>query len=85
MLGFAKAFLEVAHALPIEKKEIGKLHRGYIANVIYTIVGDPFNKWVEQVMKERTKKIQDEQNQMMQMDAGVYSVFQASNSISGKS
>ena len=35
-------------ALPIEPKEIDKIPRQYIANVIYTIVGAPFNAWVEQ-------------------------------------
>ena len=37
---------EVMRALPVIDKEIRKLPRSYIANVIYTIVGDKFNEWV---------------------------------------
>ena len=39
---------EVMRALPVVMKEIRKLPRNYIANVIYTIVGDKFNEWVQQ-------------------------------------
>ena len=34
-------------ALPITEKEILKLPREYIGNVIYTISGDPFQSWVD--------------------------------------
>ena len=32
-------------ALPENKKELMKLPRAYIANVVYTIAGDPFKDW----------------------------------------
>ena len=35
-------------AFPEEPKELDKLPRQYIANVIYTLIGEPFNVWVEQ-------------------------------------
>ena len=41
MLDFAKDYPNVMMALPIEA-EIHKLNRGYLANVIHTIVGEPF-------------------------------------------
>ena len=44
---FAKDSAEVENALP-PAKEIGKLSRGYLANVIYTIMGEPFQVWVAQ-------------------------------------
>ena len=47
MLTYARARAEVMKALPIVDKEIEKLPRQYIANVIYTIVGDAFAEWVE--------------------------------------
>ena len=34
-------------AFPVVETEIKKLPRPYIANVIYTIVGDAFADWVE--------------------------------------
>ena len=42
MLDFAKDYPEVYYALPSERRELDKLHRGYVANVIYTLVGKPF-------------------------------------------
>ena len=41
MLEFGGNTEDVVHALPI-KKEVLKLEREYIANVIHTIVGEPF-------------------------------------------
>ena len=46
MIGVAKLFPEVMLALPIED-EIKHLHRQYLANVIYTIVGKYFVDWVD--------------------------------------
>ena len=45
-LQFAKVYPEVARALPPEN-EILKLPRQYVINVIYTLVGVPFETWVQ--------------------------------------
>ena len=42
MLEYAAQFTEVMRALPIVRKEILKLPRSYVANLIYTIIGEPF-------------------------------------------
>ena len=42
MLQFAQPYQEVAEALPLEPREVEKLHRDYVSTVIYTIVGQPF-------------------------------------------
>ena len=47
MLYHAKNWDGVKMALPIETREIEKLPRAYLANVIYTVVGDPFKEWVD--------------------------------------
>ena len=44
-------------ALPIEPREVEKLPRAYLANVIYTIVGKPFRDWVDGAIKTRNEKI----------------------------
>ena len=46
MLTFAEAHLAVAAALPSEPREVLKLPREYVANVIHTLVGEPFVAWV---------------------------------------
>ena len=48
MLYHARKSTTVCKCLPIEAREVEKLPRAYLANVIYTIVGEKFRKWVEQ-------------------------------------
>ena len=43
-------------ALPIDS-EIKKLSRQYLANVIYSIVGEPFDSWVDERIEIRNKKV----------------------------
>ena len=60
MLEFAKSFPKVYLALPSEEREIQKLHRQYVANLIYTIVGAPFKKWIDAMVEARNIKIIEE-------------------------
>ena len=46
-LQFAKAYPQVGTALPALDREVEKLPRAYIANVVYTLVGKPFQEWVD--------------------------------------
>ena len=45
ILDFGLAHKDVVDALPVVK-EIRKMPRQYIANLIFTLVGDSFKKWV---------------------------------------
>ena len=71
-------------ALPLEPREIDKLPRSYVANVIYTIVGDKFKAWVEKAIQERTQRNIEEQDMAIEMDPEVLQAFKASNNVSGK-
>jgi len=42
MLEFAKEHPEALRALPLVQREIDRMPREYIANVIFIIVGEPF-------------------------------------------
>ena len=84
MLEFTKKYPKVFKALPAEQAEIESLHRAYIANVIYTIVGENFQEWVEKKLKERTKKLCSERDMNISMDPEIYKIFKSSTSISGK-
>ena len=68
-------------AFPIEK-ERKKLTRPYVANVIYTIVGDEFSKWVDKMIDQRNKKVKEENNMMIDMDEDIAKVFRESTSVS---
>ena len=48
MLYNAKKFPGFTNFLPAEEREIDKLPRAYISNLIFTIIGDKFKDWVEQ-------------------------------------
>jgi hypothetical protein len=84
MLEYAKKYPKVFKALPAEQAEIESLHRGYVANVIYTVVGDNFQEWIEKKLKERTKKLCTERDMNITMDPEIYKIFKNSTSISGK-
>jgi hypothetical protein len=84
ILECGKSCTRIAKALPIEQREIEKLPRAYICNVIYTLVGEKFKDWVEKKIQERTDKIMNEQDLAIEMDPDVYAAFKASTNVSGK-
>jgi hypothetical protein len=47
MMAYARMYPEVMKCLPSEEIEIDKLPRQYIGNIIYTVVGQPFDDWVQ--------------------------------------
>jgi len=71
-------------AFPTETKEIGKFPRQYIANVIYTLVGSPFEVWVNKRVEDRHRKIAEDRDLNIEMDPEVAAIFEASNAVSGK-
>ena len=84
MLEFAKPYTNVHQILPSQQGEIENLHRGCIANVIYTVAGDDFTDWIDRKMKERTQKLTEEKNLNIKMDPEIFKIFKNSTSISGK-
>lgn len=75
---------EAMRALPSERKEILKLPRSYIANVIRTIIGQEFEDWVREKVNARNQRVQDEREVAIMMDPEIEAIFRASTSTSGK-
>ena len=48
MLDYASSHIIVMNCLPSLEREIKKMPRAYIANVVYTCIGDTFKEWVSQ-------------------------------------
>ena len=71
ILEFAESYNngEAMKCLPENKKEILKMPRSYIANCIYTLVGEPFQDWANNKIEERNQKVVQDQNMSIQMDA----------------
>ena len=60
LLKFAKDYPDVMFILPENEGEIRKLLREWLGNVIYTIVGQPFQQWVNQQVDARNAKLKKE-------------------------
>ena len=84
MLAFGQNFASVSESLPSVRKEIMNLHRQYIANVIYTRLGDAFSRWVDERVNARHKRVADERNLNIELDPEIAEIFRNSNAISGK-
>ena len=74
----------VAEALPSEPREVEKLLRQYVINVVYTLVGDPFRLWVESVMQARDAKITQERSLGIELDPDILRVLRNSTAVSSK-
>ena len=83
MFDFAKSKQAVENALP-PPKEIAKLSRAYLANVIYTILGQRFQDWVTHQVNARNQRVAQEGNNVIQMDPRIAAIFHQSTAISGK-
>jgi len=84
MLDYARQDSKVMECLPAAEGEILKLPRQYIANLIYTVVGDAFADWVEDRITQRNYKIATERDLMIEMDAEIAAIFRSSTAVSGK-
>ena len=75
---------EAMRALPSERKEILKLPRSYIGNVIRSIIGQEFEDWVREKVNARNRRVQDEREVSILMDPAIEQIFRASTSTSGR-
>lgn len=75
MLQFAADYPEVMRCLPIVEKETLHLPRAYIANVIHTVVGRPFEKWVKSLVNDRHEKLVKEKQMEIEMDEEIAEVY----------
>ena len=74
MLEFAKGYPDALRALPMVQREIDRMPRVYIANVIYIVVGKAFQDWMNQKINERHEKVAEEKDTIL-MDPSIYRVF----------
>ena len=68
MLAFASLYPNVMRVFPESRKETMKMPRQYLANCIYSIVGEPFKDWVNEKVNERHKKVLDDREIGIEMD-----------------
>lgn len=73
-------------ALPEKVKEIEKMPRSYLGNVMATIIGEEFDEWVKEQVEIRNAKIKDERELELELelDQDIANIFQASTAVGGK-
>ena len=79
----ALKYPEVADYLP-DAKELPKVPRQWLANVIYSVAGQPFADWVDEVIASRNSKISANEKKHILMDPDVFAAFEASTQVSSK-
>ena len=84
MLDYANMFPQVMKAFPSNRKEIEKFPRQYIANVIHTVVGQPFQQWVDMQLESRNAELAEKKEMYIELDPQIEAVFKASTAVSGK-
>ena len=79
---FAKKFPECMKAFPEDKHEMEKLPRQYVINVIYTLVGQPFRAWVDQLVDNRHEEIAESKQLYIEMDPEIAEIYNRSKAVS---
>ena len=81
ILAQLEAHPEVFEYLP-DGKELRKVPREWICNVIATIVGEPFVEWVSARIHERNAQLVEEKQLGIDMDPEIAAAFHTSTAIS---
>ena len=76
LLRFAQDYPEVMFILPEDLGEIRKLPREWLGNVIYTVVGEPFQQWVNSQIEARNAKFKKEQELEVELDPEILTILQ---------
>ena len=69
--------------LPIQK-ELPKVPKQWISNVIFSVVGETYSNWVKQRIVDRNTKLVTKKNLNIDMDPAIAAAFENSNAISSK-
>jgi hypothetical protein len=81
VIEFASNYEGVSDYFPVGR-EMRKMPRQYICNMIYSIVGDPFMKWVKNRVAARNSKVAVTNNLNVTLDPNVAKAFALSSAIS---
>ena len=79
MLEFAMDYPAAIKHLPTDMKEIKKMPRNYISNVLYTVIGEPFRSWVYTLMEQRNRDVAFKDEDYAQLEPEIYALFKNSN------
>ena len=72
---------EMLSYLP-EAKEVEKLPKQYLVNLVYAVVGDDFKAWVHDRIQQRNSKVTVEKDLMINFDEEIAAAFMNSTAVS---
>ena len=67
-----------------EDRDMHKVPRQWLINIVYTIIGNPFSEWVKSEIVKRNTDLAKKQNLLIEMDPEIARAFQSSVNISSK-
>ena len=67
-----------------DERDLHRLPRSWLVNLIFSVVGGPFRDWVDARVEERNAKHVDDNNKMIAVDPEVLAAFRSSTHISSK-
>ena len=70
--------------MPEPKLEIPKTPKQWICNIIASVLGEVFNKWVKKQIENRHSKVAVQKDLMIQMDPEIAKIFRDSTAVSSK-
>ena len=86
ILGFLRqGHPQVFNYLPEPKIELPKTPKGWVCNIIASVLGETFNKWVRKQVEARHQRVSVQKDLMIKMDPEIAKVFRQSNAVSSKS
>ena len=83
MLAFGRKVEAVNLQLP-DDRDLAKLPRQWIINVIYSLVGDDFRLWVSNLIQNRIDHLAESNDLMIELDPEIATAFRGSFNISSK-
>ena len=68
----------------MDDRDIHKVPRQWLLNVVYSVVGEPFLEWVRKEIASRNEKLAERRQMLIEMDPEIAKAFHASRNISSK-
>ena len=83
ILSYGSQVKQVKQYLP-DERDVPKLPRQWLINVIYSLAGDDFRAWVSQQVKDRNDRVAEKRDLMIELDPDIAAAFGDSANISSK-
>ena len=68
-----------------DRRDFSRLPRQWIANVLFTVLGQPIADFVNKSIKERNDRVAENRNLIIELDSAIDEAFKQSLNVSSKS